>query len=281
METLFITEALQKQHPNVALAIQYHCWWNGVIMRHIQGTPNVWARDYMPVHTNGTLTKFRYDAYGYRKLPRLQVPGKCFGLVRYRKSDIYLDGGNVEQNHDTVLMCDMVFRRNPHIPKPKLARRLEKLFGKRVVFVPSETCDTLGHIDGTARFSDLNCVLVNDYSVMKSKVYDRYQKQLETALEREGLRPARMPYAYNHCPQLTDRQFRKKYPMGDDNNPGVGYYINFIKTDRLVLVPQFKFPEDKLAIDFLRYHFPKRKIVGVDCFDLAMTGGLLNCVSFN
>lgn len=277
METVLITSELGRRYPQVAEAIRYHCWWAGISVQNVDHTRNIWIRDWYPVKTGQINTRFRYDAYGYRKLPQLQVSEKCFSLVRYKKSRIHLDGGNVEQSNDLVLMTDMVLKKNRRL-SPK---KLEMLFGKRVVIVPHETCDTLGHIDGMARLSDLGCVLINDYSVMQQPIYDKYQHQLESALEKEGLKPTRMPYAYDQCPHLTDEQFRQRYPLGDDNNPSVGYYINFLKTSRVVFVPQFGFKQDRLAIEFLAAHFPNHRVIGVECFDLAMQGGLLNCVTFN
>lgn len=80
-------------------------------------------------------------------------------------SDILIDGGNVIKGANKVIMCDKVFRENPHYTEKQLIRELERVFevGK-IVFIPTDPTDEIGHADGMVQFLDDNTVLINDYS---------------------------------------------------------------------------------------------------------------------
>jgi agmatine deiminase len=275
MQTVYLSSELRRQHPTVFEEMSLVFWWNETVCKEIE-SKNLWVRDWMPVKTKNGLVKFRYDPTKYRK----PVPRKCWSDFHPKLSKIYLDGGNVEQSKDKVLMTEMVLVKNPKWDKLKLIDHLTDLFGKRIVLLPIEPEDTLGHVDGMARFSANGRVIINDYSVMRSKVYTKFQRKLERVLCAYGFDPIVMPYAYNKCPHLTNQQFHKKYPYGDDNNPAVGYYINALILPNLVLVPQFNLKADSKALEFFHEHFPNRNIKGIECFDLSQLGGLLNCVSY-
>jgi agmatine deiminase len=224
--------------------------------------------------------KFRYDAYGYRKTPHMQVPEKCWSQFPHTVSGIYLDGGNVEEGEEKVLMFDMVFRKNKHMSRIKLISTLETCFQKEIIFLPCEPGDTLGHVDGGVRFLSHNTVAVNDFSVIKSRRLAKYQIALENALARAGFEVFQMPYAYDKCPKISKKEFREKYPFADDYNPAIGYYINFLSLPEIVLAPQFGLDSDSDALEFLMFHFPKRRVVGVPCYDVGMQGGAINCVTW-
>jgi len=123
-------------------------------------------------------------------------------------------------------------------------------------------------------------VFVNDYSPMKDDGYDRYQETVLEILTKNGLEPILFPYAYHKCPQMTEEEFYAKYPFADDMNPGVGYYVNYLSLDGLILVPSFGFEEDGAVVGILRKYHPDRDVIQIDCFDLAMLGGLVHCVTW-
>lgn len=279
MQTIYTSAALCRHFETFnaisdALAkadINHHC---------IAGTDNFWCRDYMPIPTKSRPVKFKYDAYGYRRFAHMKVPDTCWNHLDHTTSNIFLDGGNVEQSDSKVLICEMVFRKNRNMPKLKLAKHLEMIFQKEIVFLPCEPGDTLGHADGLARFSTDNRVLVNDYDCMGSKALTSFQSKLDRVLSKAGLEAVRMPYAYDECPHLSKRQFKKRYPYSDDQNEATGYYINFLALPSIVLVPQFGLSRDDDALEFLKTEFHNRKVVGIPCFEVSQLGGCCNCVTY-
>ena len=69
--------------------------------------------------------------------------------------------------------------------------------------------------------------------------------------------------------------------MGDDNNPAVGYYINFLSVPGLLLVPTFGFDSEHYTVRFLSEIFQNKKAVAIPCFDVAMCGGCISCVTWS
>jgi agmatine/peptidylarginine deiminase len=234
----------------------------------------------MPIKTKDMFTKFTYvkDVQHY---PQLIVKDSCWDwILPHCRSGIVLDGGNVIQNDSVVLMTDIVFQQNPHLPTNVLTKALESRFGKPIVFLPVEPEDDLGHIDGVANFIDEKRVFINDYSVMEDIIMDHYQKTIMKMLEANGLEPILFPYAYHKCPENTDEEFYDKYSFADDNNPGVGYYINYLVTPKVILAPAFGFEEDEKARQMLVKYYPNHCIKQIQCFDLSMLGGLIRCVTW-
>lgn len=274
MKTVYVSKALKKRHPAIFDAITLSTHWE------FGGCPtNIWIRDYMPVPTSKGLVKFQYKTVGCDKWSQLKVPkstGQTFNPI---VSSIVLDGGNVVQGESHVLVTQMLLRQNPYVSC--IYDQLEELFGKQLVVIPIEPGDTLGHADGIVAFIDSKRVLINNYSVMKDGQMDRYQSKLTKVLENAGLSVSVFPYAYHKCPHWPEKQFRQIYPHADDMNPAVGYYLNFLHLiDQYILLPQFAFDEDADAVKCAKKYFPEHIIVPINCFDLAMTGGLLHCVTW-
>ena len=54
-------------------------------------------------------------------------------------------------------------------------------------------------------------------------------------------------------------------------------YANFYIGNRVVLVPTFNDPKDRLALGILAELFPRRSVVGIHCLDLVLGLGTLHC----
>ena len=270
--TVYFTYTLSSRFPHIAHTIAKHLNQAGIQYLETNIGNNPWIRDFMPIKTVNGFTKFQYDLP--KKWPALAVPKQLWASFNPDISGIKLDGGNVEQNKSTVLMTEMVFKRNV-LSRKKLTKALEETFGKKIIFLPVEPGDDLGHIDGIARFLDDHRVIINDYSSMKQKQFDKYQERIEKILTAHGFETILFPYAYNQRPRLTEKEARIKYPFLDAWNPAFGYYINFYKAGSLIFLPTFY-----LHGPDVEKIFPDSTIVPINCADLSMTGGLLNCVTW-
>ena len=61
-----------------------------------------------------------------------------------------------------------------------------------------------------------------------------------------------------------------------------GCYINYIEVGNLIILPKFNVPDsDKRAVEIIKEHMPKKNIETIDCEDLALEGGVLNCITWN
>ena len=56
-------------------------------------------------------------------------------------------------------------------------------------------------------------------------------------------------------------------------------YANFYIANRLVLVPTFNDPNDRVALNTLARLFPDREVVGIHCVDLVLGLGTLHCMT--
>jgi agmatine deiminase len=56
-------------------------------------------------------------------------------------------------------------------------------------------------------------------------------------------------------------------------------YANFYIANRLVLVPVFNDPNDRVALNTLAKLFPDREVVGIYCGDLVLGLGTLHCMT--
>jgi agmatine deiminase len=279
--TVFFSEAL-KRYPQVLTPAKLNIEANGYKVKFIKGTKNIWARDYMPLQVDNKFIKFKYKTIGYNKYPVLRVDEACYDfLPNIVYSDIILDGGNCQRLGDKAIITDIVFKHNPKIQHHSLVEQLSKLLEAEIIIIPHEPGDDLGHADGIVKWINPYFVMINDYSVMKSKKQDAYQSELVKILKKYKIRTVPMTYAYNKCPKISEQDFRIKYQEADDLNPGAGYYINSLTVGNLILLPLMKWDEDKLAMQCMKTIFPSHNIVGIDCFDLSMEGGLTNCVTMN
>ena len=134
----------------------------------LDGTNDIWLRDFMPVRTgSGKLMSFRYEPSYLKNDPDLRTDFRKdlapqLGLpVTY--SHINLDGGNVvfSPSGERVLISDRVFSENPEYPPAALVHELSELLEAEVLIIPSLKSDMTGHADGMARFLDDRTVLCN------------------------------------------------------------------------------------------------------------------------
>ena len=126
----------------------------------LDGTRDVWVRDFMPVRTgSGKLVSFRYEPSYLKNDPVLRTDFRKdlapqLGLpVTY--SNINLDGGNVVflPSGACVLISDRVFSENPEFRICGVVHELSELLEAEVLIIPSLKSDMTGHADGMAGFS--------------------------------------------------------------------------------------------------------------------------------
>lgn len=235
----------------------------GIAYRLLDGTRDIWLRDFMPVQTRtGKFISFRYTPSYLTDDPKLRTHYKYdvshqFSFpVRY--SAINLDGGNVvfSPSKEKVVISDRVFLENPDWERKALIRTLEQLLEARVLLIPSLKSDMTGHADGMVRFVDENTVLGNHVPSQNG-----LEQRIKSALKDAGIHVIDFPYYFS--------------PQGS----AVGCYLNFLETDNHILLPVFGNRMDDEAIRAAKRLFSKT-IVPVNISEIAKDGGVLNCISW-
>jgi len=281
-EVVYIANSLNR-YPLVYHPLITNLKANGIEVEILDST-NIWVRDYMPVQTKNGFVKFKYKTLAYDEWPQLKIdPDSDYWLAVFGKlnnlinTDIILDGGNCQMNpqRDVAVITDVVFKNNPEYEKEYLINKLSELLDAKVIIIPREPGDELGHADGIVKFIDKSSILLNDYSGH----YINYRNKVANILKSNGLRIIDFPNYYHLMTKITKKEFRAKYPYADDFNPGWGYAINFLRVERLIFAPIFNIKEDKITINTIEKCYPDCSVVAIYCSDLSMEGGLLNCVT--
>jgi len=181
-----------------------------------------------------------------------------------RPVPLIFDGGNLVHNGSVAIVTDRVLDHNRRVSKGKGEAEFIKLGFERVVFVPAEPGDQIGHADGILRFSSPNVLLVNDY---KGAEFRDYGRKLRACLAEAHLGCEIVPFPWF---------YEKRRHDGVDS--AKGYYINFVLTAQGAICPAFEDDRDDEAAALLEKHtgLPVRSVMATP---LARWGGVLNCVT--
>lgn len=267
-DSVHFSALLPARHPDLWSRLVAVLDAAGVPHRLIEGTRDIWVRDFMPVQA--AAAEFVLFHYGPDYLcghEHLVTPDEARRQVppggKLRRCDINLDGGNVVASTKLAILTDKVYKENPGQDRNRLLAELAEVLRAGVVVVPKEPYDVIGHADGVVRFVEEGVVVVNDFS----EVDPGYGGRLETTLRRHGLAVELLPH------------FRVEEE--DDGIPSaVGNYVNFLRVGRLVVVPVYGVPQDDLACKTLERLLPRASVVPLRCEGLAREGGVLNCVAW-
>ncbi|MFN4260908.1 MAG: agmatine deiminase family protein [Gemmataceae bacterium] len=265
---VYLAAMLEGRHPEVFKGLRETLTAYGVEVRYLADVRDVWIRDYAPIQvTARALVKFRYTPdylSGHEHLITGEDVVEAFrDLGRCHRSEIILDGGNVVGCRGKAILTDKVYKENPGWDRPQLRRQLwELLQVDQLLIIPKEPYEPIGHADGMVRFLDEQTVLVNDYSTVDPSFHDR----LTRVLRQHRLQIETVPY-------FLEGQSRAGIPSA------VGNFVNFLQTERVIVVPVYGTGHDEVALRKLESHFPSLPIVTLGCTDLARDGGVLNCVS--
>ena len=263
---VFVSDLLPRRHPHLAENLHAHL---GHRLRLIPGTRDIWCRDFMPVPVGpGRFVQFRYTPSYLRGAPDLRTPDafRRIGLEGVRRSALVVDGGNVVRHGDVAVVTDRVYADNPRFSRPALRARLrDELEVERLIVIPAEPGDVLGHADGVLRLLDERTAMINDYR----RVLPGYGRRVEALLSRHGIETVRCPYA------PTDR-------VGLDGIPSAaGVYVNFVVAEDVVACPTYGFGADDGALRLIERCYSGRRVVPIRCNGLTAEGGALNCITWN
>jgi len=269
---LYLSDILPTEHPEFFKRFENVLNECQIPFAFLPDTKDVWAADFMPVQTGeDEFIQFRYEPDYLMDTPEnmatiSDVTAICRAIgVKPIKSELNLDGGNVTKWDDRVILCDKVFRENAKLSEDEVFEELMDYFNvkeENLHFVPEDELDFTGHADGMVRFVNHNTLLINDYS----QEDEEFQDQFIAAIETTGLDVIILPYEPEDDPTLVS---------------AVGLYLNYLEMERAVIVPVFNLPSDKKAVEILTQIFHDKKVVALECTELARQGGILNCVSWN
>lgn len=243
---------------------------NGIKQRQLVATKDIWCRDYMPIQVDTKeFVQFRYEPSYLQDESELQSDPKVVcpaNGISPQYSGINLDGGNVVNWSDKVILTDRVFDENPkYYNKSKLISELEKLFQAQVIIIPQIKSDMTGHADGLVRFLDRDTILGNS-------------RRDEPKYWQEGINKALKEYRLNYIDTPFIDYKDSKYP----SYHAIGCYINYLEIQDLIVLPVFEVVnnKDEEVFNLFSKIFSDRKVVTINYNEIGLFGGLLNCTTW-
>ena len=244
-------------------------------------TDRVWTRDYGPLFVKNRrgeigITKWRFNAWAkYNDWRRDDaVTGRIARALGLRMwaPDLVLEGGSIDVNGRGLLLTtgecllSPVQARNPGLGRPGIERALADYLGARkVIWLRNGIAgdDTHGHIDDLARFTDARTVVIASEPDRGDPNYEPLRENL-ALLRPQPLRVVKLPMP---APVIFAG---RRLPAS---------YANFYIANRLVLVPTFNDPNDRVALNTLARLFPGREVAGINCVELVWGLGALHCMT--
>lgn len=271
-QKIYFSSLLKQQFPKLTVELKKELNNQKIAFDYLSNTKDIWCRDFMPIQTDkNEFVLFNYSPSYLKGASKLRTDNKkvCekYG-INYTLSSIILDGGNVVKLNDKAILTDRIFAENKtKIGDSTLLNNLEKLLKAELIIIPAEEEDVVGHADGMVRFLDNKTVLVNDYSKTDNK--KSFQKKLYSALADKNFELVFTPY-------YPDEKWLPKNNY--DIAPATGVYINYLQVGGTILLPQFSISEEENTLKMFSNYFTK--VIPINCEELALHGGLLNCISW-
>ncbi len=259
---------------------------------HPLPTNRIWLRDSGPIFVRDsknrlTITDWRFNAWAKYDDWQLddKVPAYAERVLKFvrvqpewREKRVVLEGGSIDVNGaglmlttEECLLSD-VQQRNPGLSREDIEGVFRRYLGiEKTLWLERGITgdDTHGHIDDIARF-------VSPDTIVAAYEEDRSDSNHEILRE--------------NCERLvrmTDKRGRKLHivkipmpaPVWFKNQRLPASYANFYIANKLVLVPVFNDPNDRIALNTLAELMPGRRVVGIYCGDFVLGLGTLHCMT--
>jgi agmatine deiminase len=247
---------------------------------YLYPTDRVWTRDYAPIFVTNenahAIVNWKFNGWAKYSNHELDnaIPLKIaerFDLESW-SPDVVMEGGAIDVNGQGLLLAteecllSPVQARNPHLTREQTEQALADYLGiDRVLWLKNGIVgdDTHGHIDDLARFVDPDTVVIASEDNPSDENY-KILCENESILARYPVRSVRLP-----MPE----------PLYFNGQRLPASYANFYIANKIVLVPTFNDPNDRLALNILAELFESREVIGIDCTELVWGLGTLHCMT--
>lgn len=244
-------------------------------------TDRVWARDFAPLFVHDSdghvvATKWRFNGWAkYENHLRDEAAGATIPElieVPAQFPSMVLEGGSIDVNGQGLLLTteecllSPIQARNPELTRAQIEARMGEFLGiERVLWLRNGIAgdDTHGHVDDLARFTDPETVVIAQEDDPSEANYEPLCENWEI-LKTFPVRAIKLPMPA---------------PLYFDGTRLPASYVNFYIANRMVLVPTFNDPNDRVALNTLAGCFPGRKVIGINCTELVWGLGTLHCMT--
>ncbi len=257
-------------------------------------TNRSWIRDTGPIflkhQDSGSLAVARFQFNGWARYRNWQLDNELSPLITAQlglagfnatvcEQPIVLEGGAIDVNGTGTLMTteeclldQHVQVRNPGLAKADLEQLLKDYLGiSHLVWLKNGLAgdDTHGHIDDICRFVARDTVVLcrstnpkdENYRICEENAERLSSARLETG-ERINMVSLPLPS-----------------PLYFEGVRLPASYANFYIGNKVVLVPTFNDPNDRIALGTLSELFLNRQVIGIHAVDLVWGLGTLHCLT--
>jgi agmatine deiminase len=255
-------------------------------------TDRGWMRDSGPICVKNAAGEVAFNNFvfnGWAKYPNHKKDNKAVAKANRRFKRrvflptragrrIVLEGGSIDVNGRGTLLTteeclqSKIQERNPGFTKTDYEKAFRDYLGiTNVLWLGKGIAgdDTHGHVDDLSRF-------VNPTTVVTINVEDR--EDVNYAAVHDNL--ARLKSMKDQDgKRLQVETLPMPAPVYFDGQRLPASYANFYIANKIVIVPTFSDPNDRVALNTLAKLFPDREVVGIGCRDLVLGLGTLHCMT--
>lgn len=254
---------------------------------------DIWCRDYLPINASvienlGTFGNHNYDLvekalikpmydpnYGFNTPADnsigIKVAEKFCNDRRTFYFPIKWDGGNLSTNGEYMIVTDKIFSENWNFTKNEVISLFEKNFYTKLIVIPSEPLDTIGHSDSIAVFLDEKTILLPIYPD-EFRIDNRYINTVYNTLLKEL--PSDYNFIFLPC-SLSD-------VISEENIfSAAGCFLNYFRIENNLYFPSFSdLKEEQHEIKrILNKYDENLNIYFCECDKISYFGGALHCIS--
>jgi agmatine deiminase len=240
-------------------------------------TDDLWCRDSGPlfvISEDGDLavSHIAFNGWGRYRLKNdekiSQRVAERLNLPIYDSGLVGEPGGAEANGHGLIMAHESSWinrNRNPGMSNAEVTDRLAAAYGAdRVLWGPGVKGQdvTDAHIDGFARFTGKNRVLMQRDTTAPNDPYNKAMEIMLGTLRAENIEIETIPYAFNG-------RIRE-----------VCYYVNYYVCNGAVIMSEFGDAEaDAIAFDAVRRHYPGREVIQLNTDLLIPLGGGIHCAT--
>ena len=263
---------------------------------HLHVVPNdrVWLRDSAPTGTLNERGELEWCDWGFNawaKYPNYTLDEKIGEFVSAEtrlprhvplrpdgRGRVVLEGGGIDTDGlGTMLVTEEWLLSGVQDRNPGLGRAdYEKIFADELGCTHTiwlgEGCvgdDTHGHVDDIARFVAPGVVVL---AHELDTTDENHARSLDNLHRLQAARDAR-----GNALRVVTLPFPRPVLMEGQRLPAS--YANFYIANKVVIVPTFNDPNDRVAMNTLAELMPDRQVVGIHAVDLVWGLGTLHCLS--
>ena len=200
--------------------------------------------------------------------------GQCLAQLYFDKVlniPLKLDGGNVITNSQYIFCSNKLYTENLAFSKKEIDTFFEETFEQKLITLPIEVLDVVGHTDCILRFLDDKTIALPIYDP-EYRIDNRYVMTIKKILSEQ----LGFDYNFVFLPSYLDDG------INDDNIfSAKGIFLNYFRFEDHIIFPKFEnleYYENKIA-ENMRKYAPNLKIHFSPCDNISFYGGAFNCIS--